>query len=373
MAGGARHAAASGAAPADFLVPQGEVRRRFVGARMAVVVAAQARFHRGLAGVEAMRAVAAHAGELGVPGRELHRQFGHARLHRRQALLQPHAVQAGEKAVDLCLVAAGARGVVGFFDPGQRVRRVLGLMAGRAVHPGLRVRGVFPFHDHLGRRAQLGVAVHGGRSDRLAVEVFHGNHEVAQVAPGQSGIILELAAMTVADQEVLVQRAVVVKIVAAAGGASIERHALVAGALLVDVGMAAHAEIVRKRHPDGPRDLGPVFAVAGHALARVELGQRVGVARVGEFADRMRVVHRLQLRGVAREAGLLNAGVALERLAVAGGALEFDLVMRVAQLAGHEARLLSRRQQRVGEPGGQQAAGAQPDEPHAILHQPLHQ
>ncbi len=107
--------------------------------------------------------------------------------------------------------------------------------------------------------------------------------------------------------------------------------------VLADVLMAEEAIIAGQRHAHRPGDLRIVLAVAGNAERGVELGEAVGIARVGEFLRRMRVVGELELGAVAGDAGLLHRGLAAERL-VAGVAGKLNLMMAARGRPDQELR-----------------------------------
>jgi hypothetical protein len=145
----------------------------------------------------------------------------------------------------------------------------------------------------------------------------------------------------VADQELVVRAAVVVILVAARVGAARGVQPGVARSLAADVVVAERAVVFGDGDAHGARAFRPVFAMAGDAAARVELGEAVGVARVGEDAAWVRVFGRRELLPVATGAcGVERVAAAEGR--VAGVARELELMVSVARGAGHEQRPIAR-------------------------------
>ncbi len=158
----------------------------------------------------------------------------------------------------------------------------------------------------------------------------------------------------VLDEEVLVERAVVVEIVAAGVAAAVVRKVLVAGALLDHVEVALDAEVARDGDA-GPRSLGHVLAVAGHARARVEARGALGVARIGELDVGVRVAFGGE-RGAVAPAARVVLHAAKGRVALLAG--DLDLVMAVRGLPGQVGELVAFAEERSAvvapEGGGEQ-------------------
>lgn len=149
-------------------------------------------------------------------------------------------------------------------------------------------------------------------------------------------------------EEVLVERAVVVKLVAAGARAGLEAHTGMARPVLGDLGVAVKAEVLGLRNTHRAGHARPVLDVTRDAQRGVELFQPVRVPRVGEFRQRMRIVRRFQLGPVAAHAGFLQRVAPAEARAVARLAGELDLVMAVRSLARQQERARRRKQRAVG-------------------------
>lgn len=102
------------------------------------------------------------------------------------------------------------------------------------------------------------------------------------------------------QQEVFVERPIVVKVVAAARSAGVEPHPRMTFALFGNPGVAVEAHIVRLRDTHRTRHCGSVLGVARDTRSRVDLLEQLGIARIHELRERVLVLGFLQLGAVAR-------------------------------------------------------------------------
>ena len=140
------------------------------------------------------------------------------------------------------------------------------------------------------------------------------------------------------DQEILVQRAIVVVVVTTRGGAGVEGEIRVARAgrpdVLVSFGMTGDAEIHRDGDSAGACDLGAMLHVTGRAKTTVELFPVGGHPGTAKLRARVDVVAVLQCIFVAIPACLVQLlfrrfGIGERGRGVAGLAGHFKLVVSV--------------------------------------------
>ncbi len=288
------------------------MRRLEIVSRVLVVVAAHAGLDRGMLDIEAVRGMTGRAAERLVMGLGAHRQAGHRRRHRaerdREAAGETHAVTAGEKAASSGRMAGRADVVARLVDPMRGDLAVcLRHVAVGAGHAGPGVERRLPFFQDRG----IGRLGGDGRRQRRPVERQAGALDPggacrAAVDDGDLRDRLERDLVQVLGEEILVERAVVVEVMTAGRGAAVEREALMARPVLEDRLVAFEAIVAGQGQPHRKRDAGPVLLVAGDAVARVERGDAVGVAGIGELGAGMAVVFAREIVAVAFHAGVLQ-------------------------------------------------------------------
>ena len=139
-------------------------------------------------------------------------------------------------------------------------------------------------------------------------------------------------------QEVLVERAIVMIVVAAGLRAGVEGKALMARPILADILVTERAIVLRQRHTHRGGDLGAVFGVAGDALRGLEFLQSIGVAGIEEFLGGVGVFRLGEIRAMTADTGLLDRLASAERRRVAGRAGKLDLVVAARHFTDDEAR-----------------------------------
>lgn len=238
VTGGATDAAAGRRSATAFRLPQPIIRRTAVGTAMrVVVVAAQAGIHRRTDRIEPMRSVAGIAVEGFVGRRRTHRPPRQGRLHGRQSFAQAHAMAASQEALVFLAVAFGTDLVVGTDGPAVLTGlAVAAAMAAGAVDAPLGMGSGSPvvYDAGIGRVIRRPVPIGPGQGLR---GLGHAPQR-APVARRHPGLCQQVGLAVVLDQKILIQRPVVVEVVATGIGTGGEGHALVAGPLLGDVLMA---------------------------------------------------------------------------------------------------------------------------------------
>lgn len=212
----------------------------------------------------------------------------------------------GEKTFDFAFVAALTCRVTYFVDPTGWGRRLLILMAIETVDSGACMRRSFPIVQQLRigcnacRRILLSNRERKRRLIRMRLascnELPRGNHTFGQ----ESWFVAML------EQEVFIQRRVIVEIVAAGAGASFETKIGVTGAILGDVNVTVKTIIIRKGHSHCSCFCRPVLLMTRDALAGVENGDPVSVAGIGEFAFRVGVINGFEFVPMTGETRLLR-------------------------------------------------------------------
>lgn len=139
-------------------------------------------------------------------------------------------------------------------------------------------------------------------------------------------------------QEVLIESAIVVVVVATGARTRGERRVLVRRPVRADIGVAQGAIIRGQCNAHRVGDARFVLGVACDALRCLELGQTVGVARVREFLRRMAVLRLRQLLGMAPDTRFLQHRLAAERGLVAGVTSQSDLMMAISDRTDQQPR-----------------------------------
>lgn len=173
-------------------------------------------------------------------------------------------------------------------------------------------------------------------------------------------------------EKVLVQRSIVVKVVATCVGTAVEREPLMGISLFCNVLVALVAIVgwQTETHRTGP--LGLVLSVTANAESSIEVFDSFSVAWVGELRLGMRIFCDLQFFCMARKASDLQSLGAGEAFLMTCGALELDLVMPMGCFTWQEDAfvvLLPGHLSREAKPDG--AAQSDPDrdqEPFSSLH-----
>lgn len=205
------------------------------------------------------------------------------------------------------------------------------LMAPRAVDSCLSVRSrdpvlmVFRIQCKFLRRVCL--------LSRVGVQEFRDlglGNPVAQITGSEDGFSLEIGFVEVLGKEVLVERAIVVEIVAARCRAGVEGIVFVAFAFFGDFLMAMEAIVFGKgdSHVVGP--MCAMFDVAGDTFSRVDLLELVGFSWIRELAFGVGIVCLIKVVSVAIEACLLLDS---HHGCMTGVAVQFDLVVTIRRFS----------------------------------------
>jgi hypothetical protein len=136
------------------------------------------------------------------------------------------------------------------------------------------------------------------------------------------------------DEVGFVEGLVVVEVVTAGVCARVEGQPLVRLALRFDFLVTVVAIVAGQAEPHGPDASRLVLGMARNAVARIELLNSIGIARVSELLLWVGVLDLFELRAVALDARPLKVLGAGELLLVADSTFELDLIVTVAGLSG---------------------------------------
>ncbi len=170
-------------------------------------------------------------------------------------------------------------------------------------------------------------------SSRVGVQEFRDlglGNAVAQITGSEEGFGLEIRLVEVLGEEVFIERAIVVEIVAACGRAGVEGIVFVAFAFFGDFLMAMEAIVLGKgdSHVVGP--VGAMFDMAGDAFSSVDLFELVSFPWIRELAFGVGIVCLIKVVSVAIEARLLLDS---HHGCMTGVAVQFDLVVTISRFS----------------------------------------